>query len=105
MGLSVTRNLLLIAVATALMQGCISVPARMDAVPASLTAKAEVPGMPGIRYLAGGDMSGFLKVAVDSLEREKAYLKSQGYTGPTPPANYLAISGGGDNGAYTRRGC
>src|SRR5206468_7743501 len=32
--------------------------------------------------------------------REKAYLRAQGHTGPLPPASYLAISGGGDNGAF-----
>ena len=100
MSRSIGWNMLLVAVAALLNQGCISAPPRLDAVPPSLTAKAEVPGMPGIRYVAGGDMSGFFRVAIESLDREKAYLKSQGYTGPTPPANFLAISGGGDNGAY-----
>ena len=30
----------------------------------------------------------------------EAYLAAQGHTGPMPPAAYLAISGGGDNGAF-----
>jgi hypothetical protein len=34
---------------------------------------------------------------VDSWEREKAYLHRQ----DLPPTSYLAISGGGDNGAFT----
>jgi predicted acylesterase/phospholipase RssA len=91
----------LIGVASLLSQGCVSTPKRLDAVPPTLTAKAEIPGMPGVRYVAGGDMTGFFQVAVNSLRLEQEYLASQGHTGPTPPANYLAISGGGDNGAYS----
>lgn len=34
------------------------------------------------------------------MQREKAWLASQGQTGPLPPAYFLAISGGGDNGAF-----
>ncbi len=94
-------NVLLIAVVSLLNQGCVSVPERLNAVPPSLTAKADIPGMPGVRYVAGGDMTEFLKVAVESLRRERDYLASQGYKGPPPPAVFLAISGGGDNGAFT----
>jgi predicted acylesterase/phospholipase RssA len=34
------------------------------------------------------------------MQREEAWLASQGHTGPLPPAYFLAISGGGDNGAF-----
>lgn len=56
--------------------------------------------MPGVRFVPGGDMTEFLKVAVEGLEREQAYIASQGSGAPLPAVNYLAISGGGDNGAY-----
>jgi predicted acylesterase/phospholipase RssA len=36
----------------------------------------------------------------ESWKREEAYRASQGLSGPLPPADYLAISGGGDNGAF-----
>jgi predicted acylesterase/phospholipase RssA len=101
MGRSVIWNVLLIAVLSLLNQGCATAPPRLDAVPPSLTAKAEIPGMPGVRFVAGGDMTGFLQVAVEGLNREQAYLASQGSLAPLPAVNYLAISGGGDNGAYT----
>jgi hypothetical protein len=82
------------------MHGC-ATPPRLEAVPPSLTAKAEIPGMPGVRYVAGGQMKDFLQTAVEALRREQDYLASQGHKGPLPPAVYLAMSGGGDNGAFT----
>jgi predicted acylesterase/phospholipase RssA len=90
-----------VCVALAL-QGCAAtLPSRLPAVPSALTARAEIPGMPGVRYVAGGDMTELIRVAADSLQREQDYLAKQGHKGPLPPAVYLAISGGGDNGAYT----
>ena len=94
-------NALLIAVLLLLIQGCVTVPPRLNAVPHSLTAKAEIPGMPGVRYVAGGDMTDLLKLSVEGLRKEQEFLAGQGYKGPLPPAVYLAISGGGDNGAFT----
>ena len=82
------------------MQGCGSVP-RHAAVPAELTAKAEVPGMPGVRFVAGGDMTEFRKIALEGLRREQEYRAQHALTGPLPPSVFLAISGGGDNGAYS----
>jgi predicted acylesterase/phospholipase RssA len=90
---------LLIAAALLLVQGCAT--SRLPAVPSELTSKAEIPGMPGVRYAAGGDMSELSKIATDSLRREQAFLAKQGRKGSLPPAVFLAISGGGDNGAYT----
>jgi predicted acylesterase/phospholipase RssA len=96
----VTWNLLLVAVVTLLNQACISTPPRLSAVPASITSKAEIPGMPGVRYVPGGDITNLLAASVDALRREQAYLASQGSTGALPPAFFLAVSGGGDNGAF-----
>jgi predicted acylesterase/phospholipase RssA len=94
----VTWSVLLIAV---LNQGCATAPERLDAVPPTLTAKAEIPGMPGVRYVAGGDMTELFKVSVEGLRREQDFRASQGDKGPLPPVVFLAISGGGDNGAFT----
>lgn len=92
----------LIVAILVLMQGCAMAPPRLPAVPSALTAKAEIPGMPGVRYVAGGDMSELSRVGLQGLRREQAYLATQGHTGGTlPAAAYLAISGGGDNGAFT----
>jgi hypothetical protein len=90
----------LVALASLLMHGC-AAPSRLEAVPSSLTTKAEIPGMPGVRYVGGGPMTDFLQAAVEALRREQEYLARQGHQGPLPPVDYLAISGGGDNGAFT----
>ncbi len=45
------RGTLLIAAAALLVQGCASAPPRLAAVPPELTAKAEIPGMSGVRYV------------------------------------------------------
>lgn len=82
-------------------QGCVSAPERLSAVPASITAKAEIPGMPGVRHVAGGDMVDMFNLSVEGQRRELAYRASQGLTGPLPPAIFLAVSGGGDNGAFS----
>jgi len=94
-------SVFLIGMALLLAQGCVSTPPRLDAVPASLTSAAEIPGMPGVRYVAGGSMPDFLKDAVESLRKEQEYHASEGLGNRIAPANYLAISGGGDNGAFT----
>ncbi len=91
----------LIASVLLLVQGCAMTPPRLPAVPSESTAKAEIPGMPSVRFALGGSLKELSQVALDSLQREKAYLAAQGYTGPMPPATFLAISGGGDNGAFT----
>ena len=88
--------------AALLVQGCATA-TRHKAVPQSLQTAATVSGFPyGIRYFPrdAARLEVFKKDFVESWAREKAYLSSQGYTGPMPPAAYLAISGGGDNGAF-----
>ena len=91
-----------IAAALVLIQGCAStLPPRHAAVPPELTAKAEIPGMPGVRYVAGGDMTELSRVALDALRREQETFAKQGGKGSLPPVAFLAVSGGGDNGAYT----
>ena len=93
---------LLIAAVLVMVQGCASTtPVRHAAVPPELTAKAEIPGMPGVRYIAGGDMAELGRIALESVRIEQALLAKQGHKGPRPPAVFLAVSGGGDNGAYT----
>src|SRR3974377_2086424 len=56
----------------------------------------------GIRYFPrdSAHVQLFVDDYLKSLETEKAYLATQGHTGPLPPAAFLAISGGGDNGAF-----
>ena len=96
-----TRNVLLITAFALLNHGCLSAPKRLNAVPHELTARAEIPGMPDVRFVPGDGVAAFVKVAVEMTRNEQAYRASQGLTGPLPQAVFLAISGGGDNGAFT----
>lgn len=57
--------------------------------------------MPGVRFVAGVDAVELNKAAVEGLQRERENLLKQGHKGPMPPVALLAISGGGDNGAFT----
>ncbi|WP_373501440.1 patatin-like phospholipase family protein [Desulfococcus sp.] len=95
------KSTYLMAALLLLVQGCAMAPPRLPAVPSPLTSKAEIPGMPGVRYVAGGDMTALTRVAMAALRREQDDLLKQGHKGPIPPAVFLAISGGGDNGAFT----
>lgn len=78
--------------------GC-ATPERLPAVPEASTLRAD-PGLGQIRFLAARDPAPFAAEAMNALRKEQAWLASQGHTGPLPPAYYLAISGGGDNGAF-----
>ncbi len=85
-----------------ILQGCAS-RARLKAVPDALEAQAYVPGLDtGIRYFPRDPehVRLFIDDYLKSLELEKAYLATQGHTGPLPPMAILGISGGGDNGAF-----
>jgi len=82
-------------------QGCTTL-TRQPAVPPGLQAQAQIPGMANIRYRIGNpqDQVAMAREAAESVTREQAYLASQGHRGPLPPAVFLAISGGGDDGAF-----
>lgn len=81
------------------LQAC-SAPERLAAVPQDRLKDAEIPGIPGARLLVDTDVESFARIGLESVRREQAYLKEQGHTGPLPSAHFLAISGGGDNGAF-----
>jgi predicted acylesterase/phospholipase RssA len=93
------RPFLAFLVGAAVLQGC-SIPIRQPAVPSDLVSKAQVPGLQGVRYLAGSNTDEMAVEGVQSVQRELAYRASTGQQGPLPPAHLLAISGGGDDGAY-----
>ena len=73
---------------------------RLPAVPESLTTRAVIPGVPGARYWVGLDIEPLVRDVVAARQREIDYRQRAGETGPLPPADMLAISGGGDNGAF-----
>jgi predicted acylesterase/phospholipase RssA len=82
------------------LQACGSLP-RRDAVPALSTVRAVTPEAPTSRYWPALDILQMLHVAVESDIRERAMLLKNGRPAEhLPPANFLAISGGGDLGAF-----
>ena len=97
-GTSVAHALVLIGV-VAVLQAC-STPERVPAVPKEQTSQAVIPGIPDARLYVVSDPQSFAKMGMASVMREKAYLESQGHSGGLPPVHFLAISGGGDNGAF-----
>ncbi|HQS18875.1 patatin-like phospholipase family protein [Reyranella sp.] len=80
--------------------GC-SIPARDDAVPRVHTERAMPLGIPNARFYADGDARLMVDEGVQSGMREAAALRASGRTpAQAPPAYFLAVSGGGDNGAF-----
>jgi len=77
--------------------GACSVPERGPAVPAADTERALPLGIADARFYADDDPSRMMQVGMLALERERAALPPGARL---PPANYLAVSGGGDNGAF-----
>jgi hypothetical protein len=81
---------------------CSAIP-RINAVPQRDTARATVEGMHNIRYIVGNpeDMKRLAQDMADTWPRERNWLASQGKNAQTlPPSNLLALSGGGDKGAF-----
>jgi hypothetical protein len=85
--------------ASLIFSGC-SLPVRQHAVPQAWSEKAEVVALPGVRYVVGPEMNEFARDAMESVKRELAQRLQQGQSGPLPPAVFLALSGGGDDGAF-----
>lgn len=99
MAIPVWRKLILIAGALQLgLVGC-STPGRLPAVPTA-SAPVATTGLGQVRYLVSRETDSFAAEADAAMHRERSWLASQGHTGPLPPAYFLAISGGGDNGAF-----
>jgi len=91
--------LALIIAAEFAVAGC-SAPGRLPAVPlASVSETSEDFGP--IRFLVSRETTTFAEAAKAAVVREQNWLASQGRsTTDLPTSNFLAISGGGDNGAY-----
>ncbi len=87
-------------VVSVLLQACGSLP-RLDAVPPELTERAVIPGIPNSRHWLDRDLTPFIQdVIKDDMREREALTKAEKPTDPLPPANLLAISGGGDAGAF-----
>ena len=81
--------------------GCAS-PGRQKAVPFELQDRAVVPSMTqAVRTWGNRVNPEFQRELSEALRREQEVRARAGETGPLPPAEFLAISGGGQNGAFT----
>ena len=90
---------MLAAVALVARQNLI-VPPRLEAVPVELTTRAAVPGIPNARYWVLSDIEPLVRDALAARQREEAYLSQHGRAGELPQLELLAVSGGGDKGAF-----
>lgn len=94
-----SRSLLAAILLPLLLVACAG-PVRLNAVPEERTIEATIPGIPGARFWVDREMEPFLEEAMRSVELERAHLASIGHSGSLPPVAFLAVSGGGDNGAF-----
>jgi hypothetical protein len=97
------RFVTLLLLAVALAAAACSHPERLPSVPRADTARALPLGIPNARFFADGDVAPMIQEGMRSLNKEVATLRAEGKN-PTranlPTAYYLAVSGGGDNGAF-----
>ncbi|MBN9538920.1 MAG: hypothetical protein BGN99_23055 [Alphaproteobacteria bacterium 65-37] len=89
-----------LVIGLAVVTGC-AAPPRGPAVPAADTVRAQPLGIPNARFFADGDPAPMLAELAQAVDREQAVLRAAGQpTAPLPPASFLALSGGADNGAF-----
>jgi Patatin-like phospholipase len=96
------KRFALVTLASIVLAGCNALP-RLGAVPDRFAARAVLLGLEDIRYVVGDekDMQRLSRDVVDTWPRERTWLASQGKSiDKLPPSNLLALSGGGDNGAF-----
>ncbi|UCH46568.1 MAG: patatin-like phospholipase family protein [Betaproteobacteria bacterium] len=90
------RTVVAIIALVALIQGCASAPPRMNPLPAELSEQAEIPGMPNVKLWADRapeHVEEWLKAPEELLRTRLGGIMDREH-------NYLAISGGGSNGAF-----
>ena len=91
------RRVLLLTVG--LMLPACSQPSRLAAVPSGAVTRASVLDLPNARFFVT-NRAAMAAEGRASLDREKAARKAEGHSGPLPTAYFLALSGGGDDGAF-----
>lgn len=95
-------NAVKFAILAVILTGCSALP-RIGAVPDRFAARAVLLGLDDIRYVVGDDkdMERLSRDIAATWPRERTWLASQGKAAEKlPPSNMLALSGGGDNGAF-----
>lgn len=78
--------------------GCANI-ARLDAPPAPAVETLPILGIANARFWLDSD-PGALVREWREMERRQAVATPRGRNGRAPPAHFLALSGGGDNGAF-----
>ena len=96
------RNLALLTLLVAgLITAACSIPERGAAVPRADTTAALPLGLPNARFFPDADPQPAIEEGLAALQREQAALGIAGNPkARLPAAYYLAVSGGGDNGAF-----
>jgi hypothetical protein len=89
-------------VAVALISSGCSTPSRLSAVPMASTTEAKVPGIPDARFWPDdpNSIEAMIKAATASIAAEEAAGVTPDTSGNLPPVAFLAVSGGGDDGAF-----
>jgi hypothetical protein len=90
---------ILAMLATVLVSACGPLP-RLNPPPEAEQSDITVLGLTDIRAWGDEVTPQLIAEGVDAYRRERAYATATGHPGPLPPAYYLAISGGGENGAF-----
>jgi hypothetical protein len=92
------RSFLLTLSASAAVAGCASME-RLPPAAANVTDQTTVLGIPNARFYADTQAEQIAQEGLRALERERA-ASAIGPGGRLPPANFLGLSGGSDNGAF-----
>lgn len=98
-GRRAARAILVALSVTTVASGCATTD-RLPAVPLSLAADAEPLNITDARYYADADVAKISALAAKSYQRAKAAGLAPAKTDGRPTSTFLAISGGGDDGAY-----
>jgi predicted patatin/cPLA2 family phospholipase len=81
--------------------GACSIPERGPGVPAVDTTRALPLGIANARFFADADPQAMIDEGTRAFEREQATLRAEGRSlTRLTPVYFLAVSGGGDNGAF-----
>jgi hypothetical protein len=75
-------------------------PERLPPVPSTETTLAQPLGIPNARFFPDSQAKELAAEAAAALERQKKHLGIADDETPLPPVSFLAISGGGDDGAF-----
>ncbi len=95
-----TKTVAMCAAIVIMQVACSALP--RTSVPDNVVNDAVVAGLPDIRTWGDDANEAIVAWMTERIERERALMRDQGIDPERlPPASYLAISGGGENGAYS----